>query len=52
MNRAGCNLFMRIEVFHILLSYVISAIMEENVRFWRGDSLCDSNVFIQMAEIT
>ena len=33
------------EVFHFLLSYVISAIMEEYIRIRRGDSLCNSNVF-------
>ena len=31
--------------FHILLTYVISAIIEENIRFRRDDSLCNSNAF-------
>ena len=35
----------RIEVFHISLSYVISVIMEENVRFGRGDSFMQFECF-------
>ena len=39
-----------IEFFYNLLSYVISDIMEENIRFGKGDSLRKSNVFSHNGE--
>ena len=38
-------IFNPIEIFHKFAKLRNSAIMEENIRFWRGDSLCNSNVF-------